>query len=185
MEFGRGAFWNSRNIWRYFPRPGWWGNVFFFKGTPKDEELRRTASSCPMCQTLPSSILSTFNDQMAIDPLEKLCSTRRVPVGKPEFPANSGHPNRRLNVKYPRSFNGETTHQQRTMIWSTLRPSWSLFHKLRCRKVPISFLLKVFFSCLSFVRPWPCTWFHVMRFCILCNICTLGLDRWMMGCSWS
>ena len=57
----------------------------------------------------------------------------------------SGHQNRRLNVEYPRSFNRETTHQQRTMIWSTLRPSWSLFHKLRCRKVPMSFLSKAFF----------------------------------------
>lgn len=64
----------------------------------------------------------------------------------PEFPANSGHPNRRLNVKYPRSFNRETTHQQRTMTWSTLRPSWSLsFTSWDAEKVPMSFLLKFFF----------------------------------------
>lgn len=54
----------------------------------------------------------------------------------------------------------------------------SLFHKLICIQFQWVFLLREC-SCLSFVRPWPCTWFHVMRFCILCNICTLGIDRRM------
>ena len=108
-----------------------------------------------------------------------------VPVGKPEFPVvfrTSKQTFKCPTSKILQQRNNSPAENYDNR--STLRPSWSLFHKLRCRKVPMSFLLKVF-SCLSFVRPWPCTWFHVMRFCILCNICTLGLDRWMMGCSWS
>ena len=148
MEFGRGAFWNSRNIWRYFPRPGWWGNRFFFFFL-KDTKRWRVEENSIIMPDVPNFAKQHFEHFQRSNGHRSTGETllyQAVPVGKPEFPVvfrTSKQTFKCPTSKILQQRNNSPAENYDNR--STLRPSWSLFHKLRCRKVPMSFLLKVFF----------------------------------------